>query len=224
MKTFFKNPLTIWIKWLVQKIILERRHGGQHLRIGYLSEAIECAFGVYNTIYDNVFLYKVALGDFSYISSNSIIMSTKIGKFSAVGNNVICGLAVHPTNFVSVHPAFYSTKKQSQISFVDHDFIEEFIPVHIGNDVWIGSNVSIKAGITIGDGAIIGAGSVVTKNVPPYAIMGGVPAKIIRYRFSEEQIHFLEDFRWWDKDPEWLRKNGANFHEIDTFIRTSSTQ
>ena len=71
---------------------------------------------------------------------------------------------------------------------------------HIGNDVWIGLNATILDGVTIGDGAIVAAGAVVTKDVPPYAVVAGVPAKIIKYRFTESQIDFLLKFRWWEKD------------------------
>ena len=88
----------------------------------------------------------------------------------------------------------------------------------IGNDVWIGEGVTIKGGVRIGDGAIVAMNACVTKDVPPYAIVGGVPAKIIRYRFTDEQIKFLLDFQWWNKSLEWIEKHAEIFVDIETFI------
>ena len=85
--------------------------------------------------------------------------------------------------------------------------------------MWIGANVTILDGITIGDGAISGAGSVVTRDVPPYAIVGGTPARIIRFRFTDEEIRFLLKFRWWDKDQTWIRENGELFEDIKLFMK-----
>ena len=85
----------------------------------------------------------------------------------------------------------------------------------IGNDVWIGENVFFQGGVIIGDGAVVLAGAVVTKNVPPYAIVGGVPAKVLKYRYDEETIKFLLGFKWWDKDVNWLRDNWQLLCDID---------
>ena len=84
--------------------------------------------------------------------------------------------------------------------------------------MWIGSGAYIKSGVRIGDGAVIGAGAVVTKDVEPYAIVGGIPAKVIRYRFSREQIEALLNIKWWNKDDKWLEENGKFFVDIQQFI------
>ena len=77
----------------------------------------------------------------------------------------------------------------------------------IGNDCWIGENVFFAGGLTIGDGAVVLAGAVVTKDIPPYAIVGGVPAKVLKYRYDDETVKWLLDFKWWNKDINWLREN-----------------
>jgi acetyltransferase-like isoleucine patch superfamily enzyme len=103
-------------------------------------------------------------------------------------------------------------------TFVNENVFDESIPVKIGNDVFIGANVTILDGIIIGNGAVIGAGAVVTKNVPPYAIVVGVPAKIIKYRFSTSQIEKLQMIKWWDSSPHLFEKVTKNFFKIDEFL------
>lgn len=176
-----------------------------------------------NTIYRDAF-FSGNIGFASNIGSNSYILGT-IGRFCSIGERVCVISLTHPAKtFVSTHPAFYSTLGQSGFSFVNVQKFDEKIkningePLTVGNDVWIGSNAVIMAGVTIGDGAIIGAGSLVTHDVKPYSIVVGIPAKMIRYRFSKEQIDFLLHFRWWDKDIEWLRQNAEYFDNIETFI------
>ncbi|MCX5642480.1 MAG: CatB-related O-acetyltransferase [Candidatus Omnitrophica bacterium] len=111
---------------------------------------------------------------------------------------------------------FYSRIKQQGITFADKNyFADGSLPLTvIGNDVWIGFRVTIRSGVTIGDGAIIGAGAVVVKDVPPYAIVGGIPAEIIRYRFTPEEIQFLLELKWWDKGFEWLKEHYKLLHNI----------
>ena len=116
---------------------------------------------------------------------------------------------------MSSHPIFYSIACQSQITFADKSYFKENSHTNIGNDVWIGTRSIINDGITIGDGAIIAAGSVVTKDVAPYAVVGGVPAKIIRYRFNDEDIEFLKKISWWNNDINWIKINFDSFHHID---------
>jgi hypothetical protein len=117
--------------------------------------------------------------------------------------------------FATTSPMFFSLKKQNGHTLATEQYYEELVfadtekkyPVIIGSDCWIGQGVFITGGITIGDGAVVLAHAVVTKDVPPYAIVGGVPAKILKYRYDEETIKFLLDFKWWNKDISWLRNN-----------------
>lgn len=180
-----------------------------------------------NAVFNGTEVQGCDIGLCTYIANNSKIGSAKIGKFCAIGDNVRIMMGRHPSkDFVSVHPCFYSTKKiggvrfSSEQKFQEHLYVdkENKHVVEIGNDVWVGNNVIIMDGIKIGDGAIIGAGAVVTKDVLAYSIVGGVPAKLIRFRFSKEQIDFLLKFKWWDKDFIWIKNNYNYFSNIEDFI------
>ena len=215
VKTLLKNPITIWVYWLVRKVILEYKFRDKNLKIGYLVNISNCQFGKFNTIYDGALLNNVVLGDFTYISNNSVLMNTTVGKFVCIGPEVLCGLGKHPSrNFVSIHPIFFSQLRQSQITFASAAHFEEYDSIEIGNDVWIGARAIIRGGVKIGDGVIVGAGAIVTRDVPAYAVVGGVPARILRYRFESAEIEFLEHIKWWDKDVRWLRENHELFHDI----------
>ena len=220
MKGFVENPLTVWIAKLVRSKIMEYKYRDKNLKIGYLSSLRNCTLGFCVTIYDNVSLYECTLGDFTYVTSRTNIVKTTFGKYCSIGPDCKIGLGKHPTkDFVSTHPIFFSTLRQSQISFADRSYFEEFDKIVIGNDVWIGANVIVIDGIKIGDGAIVAAGSVVTKDVPPYAIVGGVPAKIIRFRFEQYQIEKLLEIKWWDMNKDSLKNDFKKFHNIDDFLK-----
>ena len=170
--------------------------------------------------------FRGSMGWGSYMGTECHINAT-IGKYCCISDRVRTISGTHPSStFVSVHPAFYSTRKQCGLTYVKENCFEEVLrnpvdgktTVYIGNDVWIGYNVTLIGGIQIGDGAIIAAGAVVTKDVEPYTIVGGVPAKPIKKRFSQEEIDFLERFRWWDMDSDWLDKNSEDFQNIKIFI------
>lgn len=174
-------------------------------------------------------LHSCELGYGSYVHKNSVLRNVKVGRFSAIGENVNISLFEHPINMVSISPCFYKHNFTLR-SFVEEDYFEDFkcgetgYSVQIGNDVWIGQGVSIKSGVVIGDGAVIGTGAVVTKDVPPYAIAVGVPAKVVRYRFSDKQIESLLEMKWWEKSCSWLEENGKYFVDIDEFITHIKTQ
>lgn len=218
MNLLIENPITIWLSRKIKSMLLEYRNS--HLKIGYMSLIKRTTFGIYNTIYNHVYLNEVELGDFTYIANNTQIHRTTLGKFVSIGRDCKIGLAKHPTSqFVSTHPIFFSPSKQCQISFADQSYFPEYGNIDIGNDVWVGDNVIIVNDVTIGDGSIIAAGSVVTKDVPPYAIVGGVPARIIKYRFDDSTIEKLLRLKWWDNDISHLKNNYKNFHDIKLFMK-----
>jgi acetyltransferase-like isoleucine patch superfamily enzyme len=220
MKAILKNPFTIWLRKFYKSSLLEKKYKSLNLKIGYMSSANNCTFGVYNTLYENVALKDTKLGDFTYIASNTIITKANIGKYCSIGPSCKVGLGKHPSQtFVSSHPIFFSKLKQAQISFADKSYYNEFDHITIGNDVWLGANVIIVDGVNISDGVIVAAGSVVTKDIPPYAIVGGVPAKIIKYRFEKEEIDGLLNLKWWDKDLDYIRLNFKSFHDINVFLK-----
>ena len=164
----------------------------------------------------------------SYISSNCNLNKIKIGRFCSLGSNIKNGVGRHPSSiFVSTHPCFYSTEKQAGFSFSNESLFDEHLFsdnekkyfVEIGNDVWIGDNVTLFDGVKIGDGAIIANGAVVTKDVAPYSIVGGIPSKLIRMRFSSSEIKKLNKIKWWNEDFDWIKDNYLEFSDIKNFMR-----
>lgn len=153
-----------------------------------------CFFDGKNTIGSNNVLNSVRVGFGSYTGNGCDIKRTIIGKFCSIGNFVSTALGNHPLDtFASTHPAFYSKNMYDLFGYTDKQLYDEWryvdkedkTAVSIGNDVWIANHAVIIEGVTIGDGAVICAGAVVTKDVPPYAVVGGVPARIIKYRFEK---------------------------------------
>lgn len=152
-----------------------------------------------------------------YIGKNTYIgYCNKIGKFTSISFDVKIGLVAHPLNYLSTSPVLYSKRRGWVKENIYNDAQSGF--VEIGNDVLISANAVILAGIKIGDGAVIGAGAVVNKDVPPYAVVAGVPAKIIRYRFSEEIIIKLLKIKWWDLSKDDILKFQSNFNNVQDFV------
>lgn len=143
-------------------------------------------------------LRNVKIGEYSRIGFMCSIENSTIGRFTAIGKNCNINLGQHPTNYLTYHSIFYRKGNWGfHDDWVGNIEFETKQPVIIENDVWIGINCIVMGGITIGNGAIVAAGSVVTKDVPPYSIVTGVPAKVIKYRFSEDIIKRLLEIKWW---------------------------
>lgn len=159
------------------------------------------------------------IGRYTYTCYDDEIVNCEIGQFCSISDDVIIGGAEHPIEWVSTSPVFQNVKHSGpKKRFSKHNF-EGIARTVIGNDVWVGKRVIIKAGIKIGDGAVIGAGAVVTKDVPPYAAVAGVPAKVLKYRFDEETIALLLKSKWWDLSDEELEKKADNITNVHAFLK-----
>lgn len=147
----------------------------------------------------------VEIGDYSYCSPGTILFdNVNIGKYCSIGYNVQIGCPEHPIDFFSTSPRVYRETKASRfIEWPNNDFR---FPVNIGNDVWIGSNAIILQGVTVGDGAIIAAGAVVSKDVAPFTVVGGVPAKKIKNRFDSSFESKIVEKKWWNLDVETIEQ------------------
>jgi acetyltransferase-like isoleucine patch superfamily enzyme len=155
---------------------------------------------------------KCVYGHHTYCGYNVVVFNrdTTIGNFVSIASNVSIGAASHHLDFLSTSKIFYSDYFRAKFGLEkkiikDRHFVSNE-PCKIGNDVWIGQNVVIKNGLTIGDGAVLAAGAIVMKDVPAYAIVGGVSAKIIKFRFDQEIIKELLEIKWWDLPFEIIDK------------------
>lgn len=157
-------------------------------------------------------LFNTKLGRFSNVSSDVRIGNSSIGGFCSIGPEVmIGGLGRHPTRWLTTHPSFYSTLGQVDLHFAQEDAYEELPYTTVGNDVWIGARAIVLDGLTVGDGAIVAAGAIVTRDVPPYAIVAGVPARVIRHRFEPDVVDALVDWKWWNLPIDTLKRIAPDF-------------
>ena len=200
-----KRKIQLWLaRWLSEPEIPDGKTTGYSL---VRSEKSDCRFGAHAYAVAPFLLQHVELGDYSYFAMNAHAANVKIGKFCSIGPNFCCGLGIHPTNGISTSPYFYRGKT------------EEYKHTTIGNDVFIGANVTVLDGVVIGDGAVIGAGAVVTKDIPPYAIAVGVPAKVAKYRFDAPTIQKLLEKQWWNGSEEEIKRVGGMQFRVGEYVK-----
>ena len=201
-------PYRIYWQILYRKILSKRIPGFYAHFETYASK--NCIFSEYVHLYRKTWLQDVSVGRFSYLSA---VHSgyCEIGAFCSMGYEAIVGgLGIHPVSFISTHPAFYSKSKQAGISF-NHIPFKEMKTTIVGNDVWIGARSIIMDGVQIGNGAIIAAGAIVTKDVPPYAIVKGIPGRVTGFRFKDPVVQELEKWQWWNLPIEKIANVSERF-------------
>ncbi len=219
MVNFLKQPFVIWLKRFVLTLLELYRNKEKKIKIGNLVVTNNVKFSNYNYIYDQCLIHNSNFGNFTYVASGTQMINTKVGAFCSIGPECRIGLGKHPTKgFISTHPIFFSTLKQCGISFSTENYFDEFDSIEIGHDVWIGSRASVVDGVKIGNGVIVAAGAVVTKDIPDYAVVGGIPARIISYRFNEEQKEFINSSRWWNYEEDFLRQHYRKMHNFESFF------
>lgn len=175
--------------------------------------------GAYTSVQVHSQLNEVTLGDFSYCAGYNQIDYATIGKFCSIASFVRINPGNHPSfTRVAQHHFTYRSSPYG-MGPDDEDFFawRRSRPVIIGNDVWIGHNASVMPGVTVGNGAVIGTGAVVTKDVEPYSVVIGVPAKKIRMRFPSDLVERIEHSEWWNWDYEILKARLPDFRNMDTF-------
>lgn len=208
---------------IVFKVILKKRKGCKFERGAFFNS--KCIFEGKNLMAKGSQLSHSMLGYGSYIGERTWLSNTKIGRYSCIGPNVQTAIGKHPTkSYVSIHPAFFSENPTCGFSYVNKQLFDEFnafegqYRIQIGSDVWIGASVTIVDGVKIGDGAIVAAGAVVLSDVPPYAVVAGIPAKVIKYRFTQQEIQKLNKLKWWDRGEMWICEHAEQFNDIDKLI------
>lgn len=213
---FFDRLYNLIVR-IVSSLIFSKK-GRKKFRNSFLIEKEETTYEKNQKLYN--------LGKYTYLGDRILIWNreeTTIGKFCSIATDVAIGAFKHPISTLSMHPFVYV--KEAEV-VPDEIRLEQPLThfhdigakkVLIGNDVWIGTKATIMPGITIGDGAVVGSNAVVTRDVPPYAIVVGVPAKIIKYRFNEETINDLLELKWWDYPEKFIKT--LPFEDVNACIK-----
>lgn len=213
--------MMIRLKQVINYVFLKHKWKGKAVFPFQCSISRTSQFEGANKVGQKTFFTGI-MGYGTYIGPESIV-SGKIGRFTSIADrcHVIAGRHPYTYPFATTCPMFFSLMKQSGCTFADKQLYDEFKyaePGHIvviGSDCWIGTDVKIVEGVTIGDGAMVLAGAVVTKDVPSYAIVGGVPAVIRGYRYDEDTRKFLLGTKWWNNPEEWFKEHWQLLTNID---------
>ena len=178
---------------------------GAKSTIGASCRVLNSQMGERTCLAANVRLFNSSMGRFSFSAEETWISNVSIGSFTSIGPRCIIGYGDHPSNWGTSSPVLYAAINPARVSWATESLFLERKDILIGSDVWIGAQVFIRDGVAIGHGAVVGAGAVVVKDVPPYAIVGGVPAQIIKLRFDEPTVEAFLDLAWWDWPEEEIR-------------------
>jgi acetyltransferase-like isoleucine patch superfamily enzyme len=188
----------------------------------------ETTFEGHNRVDSEARLYQSRLGLASYVGPRCRLNNAIIGRFTCIGPEVQTVIGAHPTSdFASIHPAFYSTRRQAGFTFASRNLYPEFgkrrhqedYLIEIGSDAWIGHGARLMQGIRIGHGAVVAAGSVVTRDVPPYTIVAGVPARPLRTRFPDSTVQRLLETSWWQLDLDEIARLAPHFSSPEALLQ-----
>lgn len=205
------------VRFCARAILSHWRHPDMDAGFGSIVTG-RCNFGGHNKGGDFAYVSNVVLGQYTYIGSYTSVINTEIGAYCSIASGVKIGLFEHPTHsYVSTFPGFHMHWPPTP-HFKEPVCWQTNHRTFIGNDVWIGECAIVKAGVRIGNGAVVAAGAVVTKDVEPYAIVAGVPAKVLRYRFDQEQVHKIEATEWWNWEDEKVAENCKAFANLEEFL------
>lgn len=179
----------------------------------------DSTLGAWTEVAAHASVVRSTLGDYSYVMEQADLMHTTVGKFCSIAAFVRLNPGNHPLDRVTSHHMTYRAAMYD-LGADDAEFFawRDAHPVKLGHDIWIGHGVTVVAGVTIGNGAAVGAGAVVTKDVPAYTVVAGVPAKPIRERFNADTATKLERIRWWDWTREELEARFEDFKNLDAFL------
>lgn len=220
-----KIPFTDYIYHYIKNIFFTALNVRSNVNVSICSRLNLVKLENNVVIRQRVALNNVTINSYSYVSSDTRISNAIIGKFCSVAPNCLIGVGIHPSKrFVSTSPLFYSNSSPITDRFSNKSDFKEYKNIKIGHDVWIGANVTILDGVTIANGSIIAAGAVVTRDVEAYSIVGGVPAKLIRYRFTPEQIEKLNKLSWWDLDEKLIVRYSECFLDVNDLLRKLSSE
>lgn len=181
---------------------------------------VKCDLGAYTSIGPNCSMRESSMGDYSYLAGEVSIVWTDIGKYCSIASHTRMNPGNHPTWRVTTSHCTYRRVQYGFDNQDDSDFFawRQSHRCKVGHDVWMGHGTILTAGCSVGNGACIAAGSVVTKDIPPYAIVGGVPARIIKYRFDPVTIERLMRVSYWDWDHETIRSRFPDLLNVHTFL------
>lgn len=183
----------------------------------------ECLLGDYVAVERFSKIRNSSIGSYTYVGAWTQVLNATIGRYCSIAHSVKVGLGRHPTDRFSTSPLFYSANNIFGIDTGVGTTFEEYRPITIMNDVWIGANAVVMDGVTLGNGCIIAAGAVVTRDVPDYAIVAGVPARVMRYRLAQRDIAMLLESKWWELDLEELIQYRESFHSLAEFVYNLSS-
>lgn len=182
---------------------------GESCCIGDDSDIEKCSLADKTEIGRRNLLRNTVLGRGSYTGTNAVIKNTTVGKYCSMGWNISIGGGKHSYDYMALYTDYWYERTFGVSCAALEGRNDPLRECFIGNDVWIAAGVNILGGVTVGDGCVIGAGAVVTKDVPPYSVVAGVPGRIIKKRFDDETAELLEQIRWWDWPEEKIVENIA---------------